>query len=220
MRRLGFTLIEMLVALAVFAVIGLMSNQLLTQIIDLGQLTEARGERLVEVQRAIEIVRRDIQQLVHRSVRDELGDSLPGFEIDQFGSLQLTRRGWANPLGHRRSELQRVAYAWVDGALFRLYWPVLDRARDSLPIRQLLLNDVTEWEVLAFDAAGVEHRFWPPESPGEDAPDAGDNALVGVIVRLTLPPYGNIERLWSVPSSSAVPIFPDTGETVLNTSSI
>ena len=199
MRCCGFTLIEMLVALAVFAVIGLMSNQLLIQIIDLQELTEARGGRLVETQRAIEIVRRDIQQLAHRGVRDELGDSLPGFEINGLGLLQFTRRGWANPLGQARSGLQRVAYATLDGALIRLYWPVLDRGPDSLPIRQLLLNDVTDMEVLAVDDAGVEHRFWPPE---EDANEQ-ERSLAAVIVRMTLPPYGDIERLWTVPRTMA-----------------
>ena len=212
MRRFGFTLIEMLVALAVFAVIGLMSNRLLIQIIDMAERTEARGERLVEAQRAVEIIRRDIQQLAHRSVRDELGDSHPGFEIDRVGLLQFTRRGWANPLGHNRSELQRVAYARVEGALFRLYWPVLDRARDSMPIRQLLLSDVTDMEVLAVDYAGVEHRFWPP--------DVGDNAqekrLAAVIVRMTLPPYGDIERLWTVPTTMALRTPADADSTLEN----
>ena len=195
MRRFGFTLIEMLVALAVFAVIGLMSNQLLMQIIDMGELTEARSGRFVEAQRAIEIIRRDVQQLAHRGVRDELGDSQPGFEINEFGLLQFTRRGWANPLGHSRSGLQRVAYASVEGALFRLYWPVLDRGPDSLPIRQLLLNDVTDLEVLAVDADGVEHRYWPP---ARDA-NAQGHRLAAVVMRMSLPPYGDIERLWTVP---------------------
>ena len=210
MRRLGFTLIEMLVALAIFAVIGLMSNQLLMQIIDLEQLTEARGERLVETQRAIEIVRRDIQQLAYRDVRDELGDSQPAFQINSFGLLQLTRRGWANPLGQARSELQRVAYATLDGALFRLYWPVLDRGPDSLPIRQLLLNDVTDMEVMAVDNAGVEHRFWPPD----EATNEQHKSLAAVIVRMTLPPYGDIERLWTVPTTVAWQTLGDAGNSL------
>lgn len=195
MRRFGFTLIEMLVALAVFAVIGLMSNQLLMQIIDMGELTEARGGRFVEAQRAVEIIRRDVQQLAHRGVRDELGDAQPGFEINAYGLLHFTRRGWANPLGHSRSGLQRVAYANVEGALFRLYWPVLDRGPDSLPIRQLLLNDVTDLEILAVDADGVEHRYWPPTSGAS----AREHRLAAVVLRMTLPPYGDIERLWTVP---------------------
>ena len=194
----GFTLIEMLVALAVFAIIGLMSNQLLMQIIDLGELTEDRGTRLVETQRAMEIIRRDIQQLAHRGVRDEFGDSQPGFEINELGLPQLTRRGWANPLEQNRSELQRVAYAMVEGTLVRLYWPVLDRPRDSLPIRQMLLNDVDEMEILAVDVAGIEHRFWPP-----DDDTAGQaRALAAIVVRMTLPPYGSIERIWTVPMTT------------------
>ena len=199
MKRSGFTLIEMLVALAVFAVIGLMSNRLLIQIIDMEELIEDRAQRLVEVQRAIEIIRRDVQQLAYRDVRDEFGDSHPAFEIDEFGVLHLTRRGWANPLGQGRSELQRVAYARVEDALFRLYWPVLDRARDSRPIRQLLLADITEMEVLAVDANGVEHRFWPPEGD----PVAAEKGLAAVVVQMTLPPYGDIERLWTVPTNIA-----------------
>lgn len=195
MRRFGFTLIEMLVALAVFAVIGLMSNQLLMQIINMSELTEVRGGRFVETQRAVEIIRRDVQQLAHRGVRDELGDSQPGFEINEYGLLQFTRRGWANPLGHNRSGLQRVAYASVEGSLFRLYWPVLDRGPDSLPIRQLLLNDVTDLEILAVDADGVEHRYWPPAGDAS----AQEHRLAAVVVRMTLPPYGDVERLWTVP---------------------
>lgn len=209
----GFTLIEMLVALAVFAIIGLMSNQLLRQIIDIGEHTGNRGARLVETQRAMEIIRRDIQQLAHRGVRDELGDPQPGFEINELGLLQFTRRGWANPLQRNRSELQRVAYAMVEGTLVRLYWPALDRARDSLPIRQLLLQDVGEIEVLAVDLAGVEHRFWPPDDQAGGQP----HTLAAVVLRMTLAPYGNVERIWTVPMTTG-PLAPSPSDIEINSS--
>ena len=72
----GFTLIEMLVALAVFAVIGIISAQLLSQMISFTDTAQSRGERLVNFHRVVEIMRRDFQQLTYRSVRDELGLSL------------------------------------------------------------------------------------------------------------------------------------------------
>ena len=206
----GFTLLEMLIALAVFAVIGVMSTQLVRQIADMGDNTRRFSDELVALQRAADIIGRDVQQLAHRPVRDELGDAGHAVAVNQRGLLEFTRRGWANPLRQRRSELQRVAYRVAPEGLQRLFWPVLDRAEDTQPIPQLLLAGVTEVAVLGIDEDGEEHGYWPTA-------EAGEAQLAALVVRIMLPRYGEIERLWVVPSAPAAPaaddeLFDDEGE--------
>ena len=189
---------EMLVALGVFAVIGLLSAQILTQMVDLNERTRGRADRLVDVQRAIEVIRRDIQQLAHRHVRDELGDPVPTLDVNQVGLMRFTRRGWSNPLERRRSELQRVAYVLEGELLHRVFWPVLDRGADTQPVSQLLLAGVETVEVSAIDVSGRRHAYWPLAGESADDPE---RELAAFEVRLAVPPYGEIERLWAVPFS-------------------
>ena len=196
----GLTLLEMVVALGVFAVVGLMSGQIVIQMVDVNERTRARSDRLVDVQRAVEIIRRDIQQLAHRTVRDEIGDSEYVLNIGQAELLLFTRRGWSNPRQERRSELQRVAYRLEGDALYRLFWPVLDRGADTQPIAQLLLQDVETIDVSAIDVSGDQHAYWPQTD--EFAADP-ERELAAIVVRVAVAPFGEIERLWSVPFSGA-----------------
>ena len=207
-RRRGFTLLEMLVALAVFAVIGVLSSQLLTQMVTTHGRTTERGERLTALQRAMHIMQRDIEQLAHRYVRDELGD--PGYELEVGGTtlVELTRVGWQNPLGSGRTELQRVAYVLEEGALYRVFWPVLDRAPDSEPVAQLLLPNVESAEFFAIDISGNEHAFWPLLG---DLAQNPDNQLTALQFRINAPPYGDLERIWQV-SSATIPERDDPDE--------
>ena len=192
----GFTLLEMLVALAVFAVIGVMSAQLVRQMADISERTRLREERLVDMQRAMDLLRRDVQQLAHRPVRDQLGDGGDALRIDLGGSIEFTRRGWGNPLAAPRSELQRVGYALEQGDLYRVFWPVLDRANDSEPVRQLLLQDLASLEVAAIDAKGEEYGYWP-------LAEESDAELAAIAVRLVIERLGEIERIWTVPLTPA-----------------
>jgi len=68
--------------------------------------------------------------------------------------------GWRNPLGLPRSEVQRVGYFIEEENLVRAYWPVLDRAQDTEPLFQTLLEDVQRLEFFALDNEGNEHSFW------------------------------------------------------------
>ncbi|MDE0037506.1 MAG: type II secretion system minor pseudopilin GspJ [Gammaproteobacteria bacterium] len=193
-NRLGFTLVEMMTALAIFGVIGLMATQILTGTIRVGETTRERGEALSDVQRAMDIIGRDIMQLTRRTVLDELGESTEPVVVSGTSLLELTRVGWQNPLGKPRSEVQRVAYVHRDDTLIRLFWPVLDRAPGSEPIAQILLKGVNEASFAVHDDQGERHGFWPlVTAEDETAPE-----LAAVAMALRLERYGHVERLWLV----------------------
>ena len=198
----GFTLMEMLVALAVFAVVGLVCGQLVSRTLGNYEIVGQRGERLAEVQRAMQILKRDLTQLANRPVRDILGDPQGPLSIGDENLIEFSRLGWRNPLGQPRSDVQRVAYVAEDGDLYRIWWQVLDRAQDSLPSRQRLLSDVEQVEFLALDAAGNEHSFWPPAGlgPDESQNERPERRLAAVVVRLEFAPFGHVERIWPVAS--------------------
>ncbi len=197
MRNKGFTLLEMLIALGVFAVLGVLANTLLYQMIRNQEHLSERSTRLADAQRAMQILQRDFLQFAERPIRDELGDPMPALELGGIYPLSLSRLGWRNPLQLPRSDIQRVAYALEDEALVRYYWTVLDRAEDSLPRRQLLLEDVRMLEVSIMDVSGNNHSFWPPL--GEMAMDPA-HALAAVSVRMEVPPFGELVRVWDLPS--------------------
>ena len=125
----GFTLLELLVAVAIFAVLSAMAYGGLRNVIDNSQQTEIAMKRLQQVQLAMLKVSRDLTQLSQRSIRDEYGNSsnyiLTGQGDDIF--IEFTRGGRRNPAEMLRSHLQRVAYKIEENTLSRLHWPQLDR---------------------------------------------------------------------------------------------
>jgi len=193
----GFTLIEIIVVLAVFALIGVISGRIISGVLDNQRLLEDRGDRLAEVQLAMKILQRDVMQLNARRIRDQLGDSTEPLMIGADGMMEFTRAGWRNPLQQPRSELQRVGYIVQDDDLYRAYWSVLDRPPDAEPHLQKLLSGVKQIEFFALDVSGNEHSFWPLLGDYATDPDA---ALAGIIMRLEIEPFGVVERVWAVPS--------------------
>lgn len=159
----GFTLLEVLVAMAIFAVIGLGANTMLRTMVDTHERTLAVNESMARYTRVMGLIERDFSQLTLRPVRDEYGEPLPFLMVGQTPyPIEFTRAGWNNPASLPRSNLQRVGYRVEDdGVLTRYQWLVLDRAEDSEPISQELLSDVVDFRVNAFDAEGNVTDSWP-----------------------------------------------------------
>lgn len=191
----AFTLLEVVVALGVFAVIGVLSSRILMGIVDVSAVTAKHGAALVALQRAVAVVERDVEQLVRRTVRDGYGDRRDAVAVDGDALLELTRRGWQNPLGAPRAELQRVAYVFRDKKLVRLFWPVLDRAANTEPVVQVLLDGVEDVDFLAHDDDEGDHRRWPLSGSRKDK----KIYLAALEMRLRHQRFGRIARLWLVP---------------------
>ena len=191
----GFTLMEMLVALTVFAVIGLLCAQLMGRTLGNHEVVSERSDRLTEVQRAMLVLQRDIMQMTDRPVRDLLGDSRGAVLIGSDGLMEFSRLGWRNPLRAQRAEVQRIAYIVDGGDLYRAWWGVLDRAQDSEPTLQRLVTDVDQVEFFALDTSGQEHTYWP--LLGEEA-GTSNRRLGAIVMRLEFEPFGIVERIWPV----------------------
>ena len=169
-RRLhGFTLLEMLIALAIFSLLAVMSYGGLSSVLEQQFRTGIEADRLAELQKAYLVMQRDIEQVVTRPVRSEFGEELAPLVGDQ--TLELTRGGWSNPLRSPRSTLQRVAWSWQDRQLRRYVWQVLDRAQDTLPVEQLLMDNIESMHIRYLTAVDEWKEQWPDLIQGPD-PDA------------------------------------------------
>lgn len=195
----GFTLLEMMVALAVFGIIGVMASRILVGLVGIGEFARERGDALAELQRAFGIIERDVEQLAYRAVRNELDSFGPEVVVGGDGLAEFTRAGWSNPLGLPRSELQRVAYARRDDALVRLYWSTLDRASDAAPITQTLISGVKDVAFMAYDSSGEAHSYWPRTD------DDNEHGLAALQIRLRHERLGHFERLWATPAAPTPP---------------
>src|SRR5210317_447529 len=140
----GFTLIEILVALAISSLLAVMAYGGLNTILDAREQTDFSAERLQQIQKAFLWLKRDSEQTIERTIRDEYGDYQRAFIAAEHGRyrLELTRGGYRNPAQLPRSSLQRVAYSLEDNNLQRLTWPYLDRAQDTEPLKVSILEDV------------------------------------------------------------------------------
>ena len=160
----GFTLLELLVSMSIFATLGLGAYQMLQTVADSHQRVRSSAEAFTGLNLAYSIIQRDFNQFAPRAVRDEYGEVLPiiDFENEDY-IIEFTRRGWRNPAGRQRSRLQRVAYSldFEEETLTRHFWKVLDRAEDSEPVSQILLEGVTDFRVTGFsgDEPAIDRDF-------------------------------------------------------------
>jgi general secretion pathway protein J len=189
----------MLVAMAIFALVSVMSYSGLRSVLTQRTVTEAESVLLGELQKIYLLMQRDLEQAVNRPVRGEYGDTLP--PMSGTGALQFTRSGWNNPLGHPRSNLQRIGYAWVDEKLVRYAWTVLDRAQDTLPLEQPLSDQITGMELRYLSENNEWLTQWP--NPAQVVAGGPPLMVLPLAVEITLEHkhYGELVWLFRMPDS-------------------
>lgn len=145
----GFTLLEMVVSIAIFAIIAAISYSALNNFLDARAHITAENERTRALQTMFVLLEQDLRYAVDRSVRDEYGDSEPAFvgSIDQplaeGERLRLTTVRPA-PVGAGVHQVTRVAWRLNDGALYRVAWRVLDRDVDSEGYQRRVMTDIDD----------------------------------------------------------------------------
>jgi general secretion pathway protein J len=162
----GFSLIELLVALAVFAALAAAAYGGLSGIAATRSALAAQQDRFARVVRAVSMLERDLRQAISRPVRGNgRGDYLPAL-AGTGDRIELTRLGFANPLAEPRSNLERVAYAVDAQKLMRARYSALDRAPDATPAATAVLEDTQALGLRYLGSDGAWRSTWPPtEAP-------------------------------------------------------
>lgn len=188
----GFTLLELLVALSIFALVSVIAYTGLQTTLTTRDQVQAGAERLNQLQRTFSIIEQDLTQAINRSIRDRFGDPRAPM-LTELGSLEWTRGGQANPLGLERASLQRVGYLLEDDTLVRQLWLALDQPYEPQTRSTELLTGVEELEFRFLD----ENRDWLDDWPPADSTAAPLPRVVEI--RLELTDLGSVSRLFLLP---------------------
>ena len=192
----GFTLLELLVAITIFAIMAVMAYGGLSNVIDNSQASRVSLQRLQQIQQTLIVLNRDLSQIRERKIRDAFGVSQPYLIAGNSDRLlEFTRGGRVNPARLKRSSLQRVAYRIDENRLMRLQWAFLDRPPGSEPRETTLLDDVDSVSLRFLDSNASWHEQWPPLN---NAGVATQPRPVAIEVKLNLADWGEIRRLFAV----------------------
>ncbi|GGB12124.1 type II secretion system minor pseudopilin GspJ [Agarivorans gilvus] len=210
MKQRGFTLLEMLVAIVIFALLTMAAYQVLQGVMRSDEVSQQHGEKLRQLQRAMFIMQRDFSQMAARSVRDETGEQRPllraekyYLESDDMG-LEMLVSGWRNPQAVlRRSQLQRVAYLVKDEQLIKRFYRYPDAVVGYQPRDMVLLDGVEE---LSFRFHGT--RGW------SDQVSDTNQLPRGVEVTLLQRDFGKLRRVFLTPQGSRAAVAGQAQEDV------
>ncbi len=196
----GFTLLEVLVAIAIFVIVGVMAmsgyNELSSQSVKL----EERMARVRKVQTAMFKLTQDFEQLEPRPIQQSLGAVTdPALRSDHRNQdvAEFSHAGWSNPAGIQRPTLERVTYRLVEKKLLRDRWPVMDRTLANEPLTTELLDHVVSVKLRFMDAT----HNWQEQWPGANTAAAVSARALPIAVEITveLEDWGTIVRLVEIP---------------------
>jgi general secretion pathway protein J len=197
-KEQGFTLLEVLIAISIFALMSMAAYQVLQGVIRSGEISKKHSDQLVSIQRAMLIIEQDFTQIVARASRNESGDNdnlrvlTTGkslYESEDEG-IEFTRLGWTNPLNLLpRSNLVRVRYRLLEGQLQRQYFLYPDIVAGQEPETQVLLENI---ETLNF-------RFWSKN--WRKTWTEANQLPAGIEINFTSKQFGEIKRMFLVSES-------------------
>ncbi len=208
--RHGFSLIELLVALAVFATMAALAYGGLDSIVRTRAELNRRATDFQGLRRCIATLDRDLREAVARSVRGNYGEPLPAFS-GAATRLEFTRMGFANPQAEPRSTRKRV-FCELDGnAHQRGNFPVHDRAPVTAPQMATLRDPVARLRVRYIDKSNRWIESCPPlenTNPSQalttQLPRAVEfhieNSVYGEIVHLV-----ELVSAWPQPTAGGLP---------------
>lgn len=195
----GFTLIEILIALTVFAILATITSSTLYYTFNTRTRVNLQAERLNALQLAISIIQQDTSQTVERAIRGNEMRLFPVF-VGQPQYLELTRDGVVNPnSAEKRSTLKRIALVCQDEKLLRRTWSTLDPIDRNKYEDKVLLNNLSECHFNYLNQTLQLLAEWREQAITQN--QRREPLPKAIQMNLTLKDWGELNMLFIIPGA-------------------
>lgn len=156
-KQCGFTLLEILIALALTAGLSLMCWQVLHGVLLNGAAIKQQSTRFTQLQFAVTLIERDFSHALQPATS---GSQQSTPDTTNKTQAHFLRHNWLNPGALLpRTELEEVAYQLNDGRLERLSFPYPPQEKSRSPTMTTLLTDVESFHVSYYHEGKVTERW-------------------------------------------------------------
>lgn len=175
-RSHGFTLVELLVAIAIFAVLSAMGWKIFDYLNRVKEQNAMHEARLGELQDAFLQMQRDSLQMVPLTA-NVAGEERSALSLDNQ-RLTFSKAGVTDPLRQGLSPYERIEYVYnaQEQKLYRLKYPNLNIAANVQPLSSVLLSDLDQYQVTVMNPN--ELISWPEQN---------QQGETGIVVSANLP---------------------------------
>ena len=203
----GFTLLEILIAVMILAIIGIIMVRGLQTMIAAKTSIEQHEQQLESLSLAMTFLQQDIQNAQNRPILLANSTIEPAMFLasDAFQTLTFTRGSVSNPLAEQRSTLLRVAYQLNAGNLVRETWTSLDQNTQK-PDSRILLQNITQLQWAFWGSDNRWYSGWPGNASVSPLPQA-------IQITLQLSDGKTLQRIFMItaPSVSTQTVSTPTG---------
>jgi general secretion pathway protein J len=182
----GFTLIEIIVAVAIMALVSVIAYRGLAAMLTARERITSENQQLRDLAQAMARVEADFSAAVDRPIRDSYGVEKAAFlgapdGLEEAGAaVVLTRMGAPAHTG-KLADLQRVGYRVKENRLEMMAWPALDQPPRAAPGASTLLENVTRIELRYLDSQSKWQTKWPQLALGGAPPETMPRAVQFVL---------------------------------------
>ncbi|ABO11991.2 MULTISPECIES: type II secretion system minor pseudopilin GspJ [Acinetobacter] len=183
-RASGFTLVELLVAIAIFAVLSLLGWKIFDYLLKVRDRNAEHEVHLFELQDAYQQILRDTLQIIPLSA-NQGGQLHPALEIDNQ-ILRFSKAGVTDPLKQGLSPFERIEYRYDadQKKLYRLKYTNLNTSNREQPLSSTLLNQVDQYQIMVLTPQEVTK--WPEVNIDPTKPNELKKLPKGIKIQLTV----------------------------------